>query len=133
VKYYLQDTLGVPPSRIKTLFDEEATHDGIIKNLSALKDTDAKEGDPILIFYAGYGVSGDAPNDWAAFGHRKIKLLAPHDMDYNADKCVVNAIPDHTVGVLLEDLAKAKGDNIVRLVCTAVRSDAHLYNTDGRI
>jgi hypothetical protein len=133
VKNYLQQALGVPPDRIKTLFNEHATRDGILKNLSALKDTDTKEGDPILIFYAGHGVTGDAPEDWPAFGDRKIELLAPYDMDYNADKSVVNAIPDHKIGMLLEDLANAKGNNIVRLVCTTVRMDVHICNTDGHI
>ena len=133
VKGYLQDALGVPPSRIRTLFDEDATRVGITKTLGALKDADIREGDPILIFYAGHGVTGDAPQDWPASGDRKIELLAPHDMEYNADKSVVNAIPDHTIGILLEDLARARGDNIVRLACTTVRNNAHLCKTDSHI
>jgi hypothetical protein len=134
VKSYLQGALGVPPSRIKTLFNEHATCDGIIKGLRALKNADIKEGDPILIFYAGHGVAGDAPKDRAAaFVDEKIELIAPHDMDYTADKSVVNAIPDRTMGILLGDLAKAKGDNIVRLDYNTVGRDAHLCNTDGHI
>jgi hypothetical protein len=127
---YLRETLGVPTSRIKTLFNEDATHDGIIQEMRALQNIDTKEGDPILIYYAGHGV---VSKDWADDDCREIGFLAPHDVDYTDDKRVVNGISDHAIGILLEDLAKAKGDNIVRLVCTAVRSDAHLYNTDGRI
>ena len=128
VKDYLQDALGVPPSRIKTLFNEHATRDGIIKNLGALKDADTREGDPILIFYAGHGVAGDR----ASVVDEKVELIAPYDMDYNADKSVVNAIPDRIVGMLLEDLAKAKGNNIVRLVCIT-RRRIHLCNADRHL
>jgi Caspase domain len=120
--------LGVPPSRIKTLFNEHATRDGIIQGLRALKDANTQEGDPILIYYAGHGVTADAPDGWPV-SDKKIELLAPYDIEYENDT-VVNAIPDHTVGMLLEDLAKAKGDNIVRLVCATFRSDAHPCNTD---
>jgi hypothetical protein len=123
----------VPSSRIKTLFNEHATRDGIIKNLRALKDIDTREGDPILIFYAGHGVAGDAPKDPGASVDEKTELIAPYDMDYDANKSVVNTIPDRTMGILLEDLAKAKGDNIVRSVCTIDRRDAHLCNTDRHI
>ena len=133
VKDYLQKTLGVPASRIKTLYDEQATHDGIVENLRALKDVDTKEGDPILIFYAGHGTVGDAPKDWAAASDEKIEMLAPHDTNYTDDDTVENALLDRTIGVLLEDLAKTKGDNIVRLVCAAIKSNAHLCNTDGHI
>jgi hypothetical protein len=133
MKEYLQESLGVPPSRIRTLFNEYATHDGIIQGLRALKGTDIKEGDPILIYYAGHGVAGDVPKDQAVVVDQKIELIAPHDMDYTADKSVVNAIPDRTMGILLGDLAKAKGDNIVRLDYNTVGRDAHLCNTDGHI
>jgi hypothetical protein len=132
MKDYLEKRLGVPESRIQTLFDEDATHNGIIQKLRDLQHVDTKEGDPILIYYAGHGVTGDAPEDWEVSGDRKIELLAPHDIDYK-DKFLVNAIPDLTIGMLLEDLAKAKGNNIVRLVCTIGRGDAHLCNTDGHI
>jgi hypothetical protein len=133
MKDYLQDALGVPTSRIKTLFNEDATRDAIIQNISALKDTDTRPGDPILIFYAGHGVKGGAPTGWAAVGNQQIELIAPYDMEYKDDKSVVNAIPDRDIGILLERLAKSKGDNIVRLVCNTVRRDTHLCNTDGHI
>jgi Caspase domain len=131
VKDYLEKKLGVPESHIQTLFDEAATHDGIIQKLRDLQSTDAKEGDPILIYYGGYAVTGDAPVGWDV-SHGKIALLAPYDIHCREDKTLVNAIPDYTIGILLEDLARAKGDNIVRLVCATVRSYAHPNNTDGR-
>jgi Caspase domain len=131
VKDYLEKKLGVPESRIQTLFDEDATHDGIIQKLQDLQHVDNKEGDPILIYYTGHGVTGDAPVAWEASGDQRVGLLAPYDIEYK-NHTLVNAIPDYTMGILLEDLAKAKGDNIVRMVCTTVRSDAHLYNTDSR-
>jgi Caspase domain len=108
MKDYLEKKLGVPPSHIKTLFDEDATRNGIIQGIRALKDTNVKEGDPILIYFAGHCVTGVPPDG-------KIAVLVPYDIDYTADKHVVNAIPDSAMGILLEDLAKAKGDNIVRL------------------
>jgi Caspase domain len=78
VKTYLQDSLGVPPSRIKTLFNEHATRDGIIQALRALNNANIKEGDPILIFYAGHGVAGDLPKDGPQLLLTRKSSLLPH-------------------------------------------------------
>jgi hypothetical protein len=116
MKKYIMEELAVPESRIKTLFDEQATRAEIINNLRALKtNTNIKKYDPILIFYAGHGTEADAPAGWEA-GGQKIQLLAPHDMFCQVNGNTINGIPDHTISILLEELAKEKGDNIVRLV-----------------
>jgi hypothetical protein len=44
-----------------------------------------------------------------------IQLLVPHDFDERVDNGVA-MIPDREISVLLERIAAAKGNNIVRLV-----------------
>ena len=58
VRDYLQKHLRVPSSQITILRDRGATRDTIMNEIKAfsLKD-EIKEGDPILIYYAGHGGS----------------------------------------------------------------------------
>ncbi|PVF99210.1 hypothetical protein CPB86DRAFT_814161 [Serendipita vermifera] len=109
---YLEDTMGVPSSQITTLHDEEATRDRIIQEFYSLMfHSEIKEGDPILIYYAGHGSTAPTPTGWEA-GGPEIQFLAPYDCLSNKDGTIINGIPDRTIGSLLEDLARAKGDNI---------------------
>jgi hypothetical protein len=113
VQRYLEDTMGVPPSQITSLHDEEATRDKIIQGFySLMLHSDIREGDPILIYYAGHGSTAPTPAGWEA-GGPEIQFLAPYDCLCRKDGTMVNGIPDRTIGSLLEDLARAKGDNIV--------------------
>lgn len=116
VKGYLEETLGVLPSQIKTLYDTQATRAAIIQELHAFQtDHRIQRGNPIFIFFAGHGTTGAAPAGWEAGGAR-IQMLVPHDYLCENDGHIVHGIPDRTIGSLLEQIAKAKGDNIVRLV-----------------
>ena len=95
---------------IVTLYNEEATRDAMIKAFQALpKDERIKYGDAVVIFYAGHGSELPAPTTWRLKGATQCLL----SQDYDKDKEIM-PIPDRTVGVLIEDIAKAKGDNIVR-------------------
>jgi len=115
VKAYLETSLGVPPSQIKTLFNSEATRDAIIASLYDLKDnTSICHGNPLLIFYAGHGSTVKAPAGWEA-GGPEIQLLVSHDALSESEGKTVVGIPDRTMGVLLEQIAFEKGDNIVCL------------------
>jgi Caspase domain len=113
VKAYLETSLGVPTSHIKILLDNQATRDAIIAALRDLKNnTSIQRGNPILIYYAGHGSTVEAPTGWEA-GGADIQILVTHDTLCDADGNVIVGIPDRTIGVLLEQLAQEKDDNIV--------------------
>ena len=116
VRNYLQDHLGVPSSQIKNLRDSEATRAAIIDGIKAFSFNDKiKEGDPILIYYAGHGDSADTPEGWKVGSSGKIELLVPYDHGSSLeDHNPKHGIPDRTLGALLSHLASKKGDNIVR-------------------
>ena len=76
-----------------------------------------KEGDPILIYYAGHGGSANTPEGWPGWevgSTGKIELLIPYDYSLPEGRIPKHGIPDRTLGALLSDLASKKGDNIVR-------------------
>ena len=116
VRDYLQKRLGVPSSQIRNLRDSEATRAAIIDGIEAFSLNDEiKEGDPILIYYAGHGGSADIPKGWEIGSTDKIELLIPYDHSSSLkDRNPKHGIPDRTLGVLLSQLAIEKGDNIVR-------------------
>jgi uncharacterized caspase-like protein len=112
MKEYLEQVLRVPKDHIRTLFDHHATRDAIITAFKDLQnDERIKNGDPIVIFYAGHGGELPAPPSWIWWApDSKIQSLLPQD--YKASH--IQPIPDRAIGALVEGIAKAKGDNIVR-------------------
>jgi len=113
IKAYLETSLGVPTSQIKTLFNKEATRDAIIESLRDLgKNSSINRGDPILIYYAGHGSTSEAPDGWES-GGSDIQILVSHDTLCDSENNRVFGIPDRTIGVLLEQIAAEKDDNIV--------------------
>ena len=52
--------------------------------------------------------------DWKT-GSKKIQMLIPQDYSDMKGR-EVHGIPDHTIGALVNDVAEAKGDNIVGLL-----------------
>ncbi|KAG8717058.1 hypothetical protein FRC08_008264 [Ceratobasidium sp. 394] len=113
---FLTTDLRVPPNHITNLRDSQATREGIIQAFRRIRDDPRiHKGDPILIFYAGHGGLGTAPPEWKKkYGYDEIQVIFPYD--YNlalpGSKELVNCIPDRTIGMLLNELAAAKGDNI---------------------
>lgn len=111
---YLTDTLQVSADHIRTLRDGEATRSTIIKEFTNLQnDPRIREGDAIIIFYAGHGGETTAPPGWESEGS-KIQYILPCDIktkDNNGSD--IHGIPDRTLASLLKELSIAKGDNIV--------------------
>ena len=116
VRDYLQKHLGVPSSQIRNLRDRGATRTAIIDGMEAFSlNEEIKEGDPILIYYAGHGGSADTPKGWEVGSTGKIELLIPYDHSSPLeDVNPKHGIPDRTLAALLSQLAIEKGDNIVR-------------------
>jgi hypothetical protein len=115
VKTYLEQYLGVPGSHIRLLCNGDATRRAIIQGFGDFTvDQRIQRGDPILIFYAGYGGEVDPPKGWKA-GNAKVQMLIPHDFDSDIDGQVIYGIPHRTISTLLSRVAEKCGDNIVRL------------------
>jgi len=83
IESYLIDDLGVDKSRIRMLLDEEATRQGIINALVALRDNDDIEhGEANPIYYAGHGGEASALDDWATEStEERIQSIVPQDFD----------------------------------------------------
>jgi hypothetical protein len=113
MEHYLKDTLGVPKTNIQTLYDKDASRSGIIEGIRSLTNNPSiKRHSPILIFYAGHGNESPAPQGWES-QRSKIQMIVPQDYHTGKEGKRVHGIPDRSIGVLLEKLAEAKGDNIV--------------------
>lgn len=78
---FLKISVGVPEHRIKNLRDAKATRDNICQSISDLARCDEiKEGDPILINYAGHGTQAKPPAGWPVAGpESRIQMLVPYD------------------------------------------------------
>jgi len=116
---FLTVTLKVPDSHIRFLTDTKAKRANIIDAFRELQtDPRIKKDDPILIFFAGHGGETKAPAGWYSGDvDNKIQMIIPQD--YNTkQKKPVHGIPDLTLGALINGIAKAKGDNIVRILLT---------------
>lgn len=111
---FLKTSLGVPENRIKNLRDRQATRLNIrngIRDLATCDDI-AKD-DPILIYYAGHGAEAKAPKGWPVDGDR-IQMLVPYDfIPQTSSSESGQGLLDITLSILLNQLAKAKGNNIV--------------------
>lgn len=114
VKKYFQEVVGVPKSRIKTLYNTKATRGAIIKSLHAIiRDRQIERGDPIVIFYAGHGGQGKPPPGWPA-GNKRIQYILSYNFTYDhVSNTCANEVKDFEIGEILEGIAKEKGDNIV--------------------
>ena len=110
VAKYLTTALKVPSNRITILLDQGASRNAIIGGFKSLEgNQEIQTGDPILIFYAGHGA------EIVDGGGRTIQAIIPQDHD----GITVHPIPDRTVGGLLAQIYKVKGDNIVSgFLCT---------------
>lgn len=114
VEEFLKFDLMVPPDHIISLRDQSATRAKIMQAFRDLAtDPRIKKDDPIFIFYAGHGTELVAPRGWEAGGPgAKIQALMPQDYNtYKRD--AIHAIPDRTVGALINSIARAKGNNVV--------------------
>jgi hypothetical protein len=118
VSRFLTDDLLVPPDQIVDLRNEKATRENILHELLGLaSDGTIEYGDPILIYFAGYGSRANAPKAWEARGASgRIDMLLPHDFaPWTSDERNEQGISMITLTALLGKLARSKGDNIVCL------------------
>jgi hypothetical protein len=111
---YLIVTRRISPDSIICLKDEAATRAKILAGIRALRDSSTLPGDPIIIFWAGYGARGRAPPGWKTSSlSGKIEMLIPHDFDLEGKDEGTSGFLDYQFGRELAELAQEKGDNIV--------------------
>jgi hypothetical protein len=118
---YLEESMKVPPNRIRVLLDKQASRSAIIRAFQELQnDTRIRLNDPIVIFYAGHGAELAPPARWEAGGvGRRIQSLVPQN--YGVKECVY-PIPDRTISALIDGIASKKGDNIVSYIHSSLFS-----------
>jgi len=113
MKATLSRCLHVPDNQMTLLLDKSATRDAIISAFRRLiYDPTIRNGDTIIIFYAGHGSRVEAPSDWPS-ADGKIETICPHDeRATDGHNNFIHGIPDRTINWMLHQLAAAKGNNI---------------------
>ncbi|KAH9923545.1 caspase domain-containing protein [Fomitopsis serialis] len=116
-QYFLTDALRVPPSRILSLSNQDATRSAILNAFMdhLIQNDNIRKGDAIVFFYAGHGSRVEAPTNWLADGNM-IETIVPHDEGpSDVEGEVIYGIPDRTFDGLMRQLAHEKGDNITAI------------------
>ncbi|KAF8150581.1 peptidase C14, caspase domain-containing protein, partial [Crassisporium funariophilum] len=112
LEQYLTEALRVPQHRITKLHAESATRANILSAIQSFQQNPhIHHGDAIVIYFAGHGATVPGPRGWNTESGM-IQLILPSDYNMSTPRGAVFGIPDRTIGVLLERLAAAKGDNI---------------------
>ncbi|KAJ7646489.1 hypothetical protein FB45DRAFT_734939, partial [Roridomyces roridus] len=111
-----QRGLGVPPSNIVVLLDEQATRANILATFQSHfidnPDIPDKGNAAMIFFYAGHGCRANAPYNMIN-RDGLVEAICPVDQrTWNAEGNYVYAIPDYVLGWLLKELAEKKGNNI---------------------
>ena len=118
---FLKDCLNVPDANIINLRDEQASRASILSAFISLEDNVKyyKDEAAIIIFYAGHGAQTKIPKKWELEGwntsNGRVEMLCPSDIGcpVNGKESVIEGIPDRTISVVLNQIAKSKGNNIV--------------------
>ena len=106
----------VPRDQIHLLIGKAASRSNIISALDNLStDPRIQPGDPILIYFAGYGSQIYPSRGWECGSGpgSKIHVLVPQDYS-SKPSLEIPAISDRAIGLLIDEIAHRKGDNIVR-------------------
>jgi hypothetical protein len=127
---------NTPGDNISVLSNEEATRDAILGVFAShlIHNPAIPRDAPILIYYSGHGAHLKAPTEWVKHGEAtkgRIECIIPYDAVFvfdddagendedaeedleendDEDYDIKRAIPDRTIGALLRQLARAKGE-----------------------
>ena len=142
VSEFLVNNLRANPDHIRNLRDETATRGAIIEGMKQLAvDSRIQKDDPIIIYFAGHGARTPRPPGWHDWVSQDamIEIICPVDLgtqaytDGKSQSDPVPGIPDRTVGILLNELSRVKGNNIVSFWRRKSRSNTmDLLNTYAR-
>ncbi|TFK89096.1 hypothetical protein K466DRAFT_519659 [Polyporus arcularius HHB13444] len=121
IERWLTSDLQVPRDHICTLLDAQATKRNIEERFVShlLNNSAIEPGDAIIVYFAGHGSSIRAPPGWFDRGRGDVSVLCTYDYDTKLPKGQTNAgISDRSLHAMLQDLARAKGDNITLILDT---------------
>lgn len=122
IKNFFKEYMKLEDSNLINL--RNATRKQMLKGFSDLEDKTSGSVDPIIvIFYAGHGARTNRPEGWEQYtvDDDMIEMLCPSDIGgLGEDGKVVEGIPDRLVGALLHNLARKRGNNIVRWLVHAL-------------
>lgn len=108
-KEYLETDLVIPTENIQTLVNRSATRSAITEALVRLSnDARISKGDPILIFYAGYG--SETQSLESPFSEERC--IIPYDYS-ERQGLESSALGHRVIASLVSKIAAIKGDNIV--------------------
>ncbi|KAJ7028677.1 hypothetical protein C8F04DRAFT_963695, partial [Mycena alexandri] len=112
IQRWLRKDLKVPKHQICTLLDKHATKENIEKSFlrHLVHNEKIRSGDAILVYFAGHGSTVPAPNGW--FHKGSVAGTAEVLCSYDFGQRGVVGISDRSLQAMLEELSKAKGDNI---------------------
>ncbi|KAJ7130285.1 caspase domain-containing protein [Mycena epipterygia] len=112
VQRWLRKDLKVPKDQILMLLDKHATKENIEKCFlrHLVHNDNIQRGDAIIIYFAGHGTTVPAPDGW--FHKGSIAGTAEVLCSYDFGQGGVVGISDRSLQSMLEELSKAKGDNI---------------------
>lgn len=121
---FLRKELMVLERNVHCLQDTVATRKNIIEEIKSFgSNVDILRNDPIFIYYAGHGATSKAkistPNDKTSLRSQEFEVIVPYDINL-AEDCVpeselpTTGIADYEIRRLLNEVAKEKGNNIVR-------------------
>lgn len=136
MKAFLLD-MNAPCDRINTIQNEEATAFAIRQALKdVIKNNTIERNDPILVYFAGHGARDDMRSEGKFLS--SIRMLCPYDFARRNDGVSLkdgtpnddaapgmdnaaseNGITDAVLADILNDISRAKGNNIVSIINSA--------------
>ncbi|TDL21761.1 hypothetical protein BD410DRAFT_290576 [Rickenella mellea] len=110
-----------PSSQITTLLDAQATRENIKLAFERLRNDPAiQKGDAIIIYFAGHGGRAPVSDDWMGWKPQdsQIEMICPVDIGIRSGlaKTTIGGIPDLTVAIWLNGIAREKGNNITLIL-----------------
>ncbi|PPQ85603.1 hypothetical protein CVT25_012510 [Psilocybe cyanescens] len=120
-------------SHITLLLGRDATRKNIAKAFKDLANNPLiREGDPIVIFYAGHG--GEILHQTPDGGKHWIQMVVPYDYCTERGK-EVPCISDMEIGMWIDRIAEKKGDNITVIMdcCHSASGTRGSQNNEIRV
>ncbi|KAJ7151393.1 hypothetical protein C8R43DRAFT_487671 [Mycena crocata] len=118
VQRWLHKDLKVPKDQICLLLDKHATKEHIEKSFlrHLVHNEKIQRGDAIVVYFAGHGSTIPAPDGW--FHQGSVAGTAEVLCSYDFAQRGTVGISDRALQSMLEELSKAKGDNIAVILDT---------------